>query len=122
MGLKKYRPITPTLRYQTVLDYSEITTDEPLKSLTKGKKDYAGRGFKGQISVRRKGGGHKRRFRLIDFKRNKYNIEGKVSTVEYDPNRSANIALIIYKDGEKRYIVAPFSLKAPQSSMSVHFL
>lgn len=118
MGLKKYRPITPTLRYQTVSDYSEITTDEPLKSLTKGKKDYAGRGFKGQISVRRKGGGHKRRFRLIDFKRNKYNIEGKVSTVEYDPNRSANIALIIYKDGEKRYIVAPFSLKVGDTVVS----
>jgi large subunit ribosomal protein L2 len=118
MGLKKYRPLTPTLRYQTVLDFSEITTDEPLKSLTKGKKSYAGRGFKGQISVRRKGGGHKRRYRIIDFKRNKYNIEGKVASIEYDPNRSANIALIVYKDGEKRYIVAPDSVKVGDTIIS----
>ncbi len=118
MGLKKYRPLTPTLRYQTVLDFSEITTDEPLKSLTKGKKSHAGRGFKGQISVRRKGGGHKRRYRIIDFKRNKYNIEGKVASIEYDPNRSANIALIVYKDGEKRYIVAPDSVKVGDTIIS----
>lgn len=118
MGLKKYRPLTPTLRYQTVLDFSEITTDEPLKSLTKGKKSYAGRGFKGQVSVRRKGGGHKRRYRIIDFKRNKYNIEGKVASLEYDPNRSANIALIVYKDGEKRYIIAPASVKVGDTIVS----
>lgn len=118
MGLKKYRPLTPTLRYQTVLDFSEITTDEPLKSLTKGKKSYAGRGFKGQVSVRRKGGGHKRRYRIIDFKRNKYNIEGKVASLEYDPNRSANIALIVYKDGEKRYVIAPDSIKVGDTIVS----
>ncbi|MGQ9842740.1 MAG: 50S ribosomal protein L2 [Spirochaetota bacterium] len=118
MGLKKYRPLTPTLRYQTVLDFNDITTDEPLKSLTKGKKSYAGRGFKGQVSVRRRGGGHKRRYRIIDFKRNKYNIEGMVATIEYDPNRSANIALIVYKDGEKRYIVAPDSLKVGDTIVS----
>lgn len=111
MGLKKYRPLTPTLRYQTVVDFNEITTDKPQKSLTAGKANKAGRGHKGQIAVRRKGGGHKRRLRIIDFKRNKHNIEGKVATIEYDPNRSANIALIVYKDGEKRYIVAPHSLK-----------
>ena len=110
MGIKKFRPITPTSRYKTVLDFSELTTDKPHKPLTKGKKDYAGRGHKGQISVRRRGGGHKRRYRIIDFKRNKFNIEGKVATVEYDPNRSANIALINYVDGEKRYIIAPEGL------------
>ena len=111
MGIKKYRPLTPTLRYKTVSDFSELTTDSPHKPLTKGQKNLAGRGFKNQISVRRKGGGHKRKYREIDFKRNKFGIEGKVVSVEYDPNRSANIALISYIDGDKRYIVAPNGLK-----------
>lgn len=111
MGIKKFRPVTKTLRYKTVLDFSELTETEPYKPLTSGKKQYAGRGFKGQISVRRKGGGHKRLYRVIDFKRDKYNIEGRVTTIEYDPNRSANIALINYVDGEKRYIIAPESVK-----------
>ncbi len=107
MGIKKYKPVTPTQRYKTTLTFDEITADKPLKKLCTGKKDFAGRGFKGQITVRRRGGGHKR---IIDFKRDKYGIEGKVSSIEYDPNRSANIALIAYKDGEKRYIIAPYSL------------
>ena len=111
MGIKKFRPTTPTLRYKTVLDKEEITEEKPFKPLTKGKTGDSGRGFKGQITVRRRGGGHKRKLRLIDFKRNKYGIPGKVVSIEYDPNRSANIALISYVDGEKRYIIAPESLK-----------
>ncbi len=118
MAIKKFRPITPAARYKTVLDFSELTTDKPTKSLTKGRKEQAGRGHKGQISVRRRGGGHKRRYRIIDFKRNKYNIEGRVATIEYDPNRSANIALINYVDGEKRYIVAPAGLNVGDKIMS----
>ncbi len=110
MGIKNFRPITPTQRYKTNLTKDEITSDTPEKSLTKGKKEYAGRGYKGQISVRRRGGGHKKRYRVIDFKRDKYGVEGRVDSVEYDPNRSANIALIVYLDGEKRYIVAPDSV------------
>jgi large subunit ribosomal protein L2 len=111
MGLKKFNPITPTTRFKTVLDFSELTEATPHKPLTKGQKEYAGRGFKGRISVRRRGGGHKRRFRVIDFKRDKFGIEGHIASIEYDPNRSANIALINYVDGEKRYIVAPDSVK-----------
>lgn len=118
MGLKKYKPTTKTLRYKTVLDFSEITTTEPYKPLTKGYREKAGRGAKGQISVRRRGGGHKKLFRLIDFKRNKYGIVGTISTVEYDPNRSANIALITYADGEKRYMIAPASLKVGDTVVS----
>jgi len=118
MGIKKFRPITPTLRYKTVLDFEEITAEKPHKSLTKGKKQYAGRGAKGRISVRRKGGGHKRKYRLIDYKRNKFGIEGKVASVEYDPNRTSNIALINYIDGEKKYIIAPASLKVGDKIIS----
>ncbi len=118
MGIKKFRPITPTNRYKTVLDFSEITTDSPHKPLTVGKKEYAGRGAGGRVTVRRKGGGHKRKYRIIDFKRNKHNIPGKVSTIEYDPNRSAFIALISYMDGEKRYIIAPDQLKVGDTIMS----
>jgi len=111
MGIKKFRPITPTLRYKTVLVKEEITEEKPYKPLTKGKTGDSGRGFKGQVTVRRRGGGHKRKLRLIDFKRNKYGVPGKVVSIEYDPNRSANIALISYVDGDKRYIIAPESLK-----------
>ena len=118
MGIKKYRPITPTTRYKTVLDFSEITTDKPLKALTSGKKENAGRGFKGQVSVRRRGGGHKRRYREIDFKRNKFDIEAKVVTIEYDPNRTSNIALLSYIDGEKRYIIAPAGIKVGDTIVS----
>jgi len=118
MGIKKFRPETPTLRYKTVLDFEEITADQPYKPLTSGKKQNSGRGFKGRVCVRRKGGGHKKRYRVIDFKRNKHGIEGKVVSIEYDPNRSANIALINYIDGEKRYIIAPESLKVNDSIVS----
>ena len=112
MGIKKYNPTTKTLRFKTTLTFDEITTDKPFKPLTNGFKKNAGRSTSnGQVSVRRKGGGHKRRFREIDFKRNKFDIPGIVEAVEYDPNRSSNIALILYPDGERRYIVAPESLK-----------
>lgn len=118
MGIKKFNPSTSTQRFKTVLTKEEITAEAPFKPLCAGKKEYAGRGHKGQVSVRRRGGGHKRLYRIIDFKRDKYGIEGKVTTVEYDPNRSANIALITYKDGEKRYIIAPDSLKVGDTILS----
>ncbi len=118
MGIKKYRPITPTQRYKTTLDFEEITVDRPHKPLVKGKKQNAGRGHKGQVSVRRRGGGHKRKYRLIDFKRNKYDVKGTVATIEYDPNRSANIALIKYIDGDWRYIIAPDKMKVGDEIVS----
>lgn len=111
MGIKRYNPTTPSLRNMTVLTYEEITEVKPLKALTKGKKRGSGRSGAGRISVRHKGGGTKRKFREVDFKRDKYGIEAKVASIEYDPNRSSNIALLFYKDGEKRYIVCPDKLK-----------
>ena len=111
MGIKKYKPHTPGLRTRATLDFSELTTDRPEKSLTSGFAPCAGRGASGRISVRRRGGGHKRKYRIIDFRRDKFGVPGKVVTIEYDPNRSANIALINYVDGEKRYILAPKGLK-----------
>lgn len=110
MATKKYKPTTPSLRTMTTLSFEELTTNKPEKSLVKGISKKAGRGAGGRISVRRRGGGHKQRYREIDFMRNKGGIPGKVATIEYDPNRSANIALINYVDGEKRYIVAPEGL------------
>ncbi len=111
MALKKYKPTTPGLRHMTKLDYAEITTDKPEKSLLAKLNKKSGRNNQGKITVRHQGGGAKRKYRIIDFKRNKDNIPGKVATIEYDPNRSANIALIHYADGEKRYIIAPKGLK-----------
>ena len=112
MGIKTYKPITPGMRAWQSLDYSVLTKGvKPEKSLTRGMKERAGRDSNGRISVRHKGGGHKRLYRIIDFKRDKIGIPGKVASIEYDPNRSANIALINYKDGEKRYIIAPKELK-----------
>ncbi len=111
MALKKYKPTTPGLRHMTKLDYAEITTDTPEKSLLAKLNKKSGRNNQGKITVRHQGGGAKRKYRIIDFKRNKDNIPGKVATIEYDPNRSANIALIHYADGEKRYIIAPKGLK-----------
>ncbi|GMO47630.1 MAG: 50S ribosomal protein L2 [Termitinemataceae bacterium] len=110
MGLKTYKPITAGIRQWQSLDFSEITASEPEKSLTKGRKSRAGRDSNGRISVRHKGGGHKQLYRVIDTKRDKINIPGKIATIEYDPNRSANIALVYYADGEKRYILAPKGL------------
>lgn len=118
MGIKVYKPITPGLRGATSLTFDEITRTCPEKKLTKGKSSKAGRNSEGRISVRRRGGGHKRRYRNIDFIRNKYNIPGVVAAIEYDPNRSANIALIHYVDGEKRYILAPRDLEIGQQVLS----
>jgi len=110
MGIRKYNPTTPGLRGMTVSTFEEITTDTPEKSLTVTLKKNAGRNVRGKITVRHRGGGTRAKYRIIDFKRNKDGIPGKVTTIEYDPNRSANIALIVYADGEKRYIIAPNKL------------
>lgn len=111
MALKIYRPTSPGRRGMVGADFSEITKSKPEKSLLLPMKKKAGRSNQGRITVRHRGGGAKRRFRIIDFKRNKFGIPGKVASIEYDPNRSSNIALINYVDGEKRYILAPLGLK-----------
>ena len=111
MGIKKYNPTTPGLRGMTVSTFEEITTSTPEKSLTVSLKKHSGRNSRGKITVRHRGGGAKIKYRIIDFKRNKDDIPATVKTIEYDPNRSANIALVQYADGEKRYIIAPEKLK-----------
>jgi large subunit ribosomal protein L2 len=111
MGIKIYKPYTPTTRNRSVLDFSLLSKNKPEKSLTVLNHRAKGRNNQGRITIRHKGGGHKRRYRLIDFKRSKINIIGKVTSIEYDPNRNANIALITYEDGEKRYILHPDNLK-----------
>jgi len=110
MAIKKFKPTTPSRRYMTVANFSDITKKEPEKSLLAPLKKTGGRNSNGRITSRRRGGGHKRRYRIIDFKRDKDGIPAKVAAIEYDPNRSANIALINYADGEKRYIIAPYKL------------
>lgn len=110
MPIKSYKATTPSRRNMTSLTFEEITTSKPEKSLLTPLTKKGGRNVDGEITCRHKGGGHKRRYRVIDFKRNKDNIQGNVATIEYDPNRSANIALIHYLDGEKRYILAPKGL------------
>ncbi len=110
MGIKKYNPTTPGLRGMTVSTFEEITTSTPEKSLTVTLKKHSGRNVRGKITVRHRGGGYRPKYRIIDFKRNKDGVPAKVATIEYDPNRSANIALIVYADGEKRYIIAPNKL------------
>lgn len=111
MAIKKFNPVTPGLRQKTVLVNKDLSKNAPLKSLTKGKKTESGRAGTGTIAVRRRGGAHKRKYRAIDFYREKFGIPARVAGLEYDPNRTANIALLIYKDGEKRYILAPEGLK-----------
>jgi len=111
MGVKKFKPVTPSGRYRTVSDFSEITKSEPEKSLLAPKKRTGGRNNRGRITARHRGGGHKQRYRLIDFKRAKHDVPAKVAAIEYDPNRSARIALLHYVDGEKRYIIAPKGLE-----------
>ena len=118
MPIKKYKATTNGRRNMSVLTYEEITTDTPEKSLLIKLSNHAGRNASGKITVRHKGGGEKRKYRIIDFKRDKDGIVGKVSTIEYDPNRSANIALITYVDGEKRYIIAPKDLKVGMTVVS----
>lgn len=107
---KSYRPYTPSRRYMTTSDFGEVTRSRPEKSLTTGKKRISGRNSHGRITVRRRGGGHKRRYREIDFRRDKHGVGAKVVAIEYDPNRSARIALLEYEDGERRYILAPLGL------------
>ncbi len=118
MPIKSFRPITPTLRFQTKLVNDDITTNKPHKPLLAPKQRTGGRNSAGLLSIRHQGGGHKKQLRIIDFKRDKYGVPGTVATIEYDPNRSARIALIHYKDGEKRYIVQPVGLKVGQEIMS----
>ncbi len=118
MAIKKYNPTTPTRRFQTVSTFEEITSVTPEKSLLEPLKRKAGRNNNGRITVRHRGGGHKRRYRVIDFKRQKDGIPAKVATIEYDPNRSARIALLNYADGEKRYIIAPDGLSVGDEVMS----
>ena len=111
MAVKKFRPTTPSRRHMTVSSFEEITTNEPERSLLASLSKTGGRNAQGKITVRHHGGGAKRKYRIIDFKRNKDGIKAKVATIEYDPNRSAYIALVVYADGEKRYILAPVGLK-----------
>ena len=118
MAIKKYKPITPGQRGMTVSAFDEITKTTPEKSLTVTLKKHSGRNVRGKITVRHRGGGYRPKYRIIDFKRLKDGIPGKVSAIEYDPNRSANIALIFYADGEKRYIIAPNKLKVGDTIVS----
>ncbi len=111
MAIKKYSPTTPSRRYMTVEDFSELTKKKPEKSLLEPLSKNAGRNNSGRITIRHRGGGNRRKYRVIDFKRNKDGIKAVVSAIEYDPNRTANIALLTYEDGEKRYILAPDHLK-----------
>jgi large subunit ribosomal protein L2 len=118
MPVKTYKPITPGLRQRVALDNSALSKGKPEKSLTSGRSEKAGHDSRGRISVWHKGGGHKRRYREIDFRRDKIGIPGVVATIEYDPNRTSNIALINYVDGEKRYIIAPKGLVVGKKIMS----
>jgi len=118
MGVKTYRPTTSSLRHRTGLTYEELTTSQPYKPLVQPLKKSGGRNSQGRISIRFRGGGHKRSYRIIDFKRDKIDIPGEVETIEYDPNRSAFISLIKYKDGERRYIVTPYKLEVGQIIVS----
>lgn len=110
MGMKSFRPTSPGRRTMTVSDFEEITADAPYKPLTTSRPEKAGRNHHGRITVRHRGGGHKRRYRLVDFKREKFGVPARVETIEYDPNRSARIARLVYADGERRYILAPKGL------------
>ncbi len=110
MAVKRFRPVTPTLRYKTVSSFASITKSTPEKSLLEPQKRTGGRNNQGRLTCRHRGGGHKRMYRIIDFRRNKHDVPAKVASIEYDPNRSARIALLHYVDGEKRYILAPDKL------------
>ncbi|MBF8983487.1 50S ribosomal protein L2 [Lutibacter sp. B2] len=118
MGIKSFKPTSPAVRHMTVSTFEEITKNDPEKSLLAPIKKNAGRNSQGKITIRHRGGGQKRKYRIIDFKRNKDGIPAKVSSIEYDPNRSANIALLVYADGEKRYIIAPYKLQVGDTIVS----
>ena len=111
MPIKTFRPKTPTQRYKTVLHNPRRTSEEPYAPLLRPKKRISGRNNSGQITVRHRGGGHKRHYRLVDFKRDKVGIPGEVETIEYDPNRTCDIALVKYRDGERRYVLATMNMK-----------
>ncbi len=118
MGLKKYKPVTPSRRFTILPDFAEVTKDKPERGLIKATKRTSGRNVYGRITVRHRGGGHKRHLRIVDFRREKHGIPAKVAAIEYDPNRSARLALLHYADGEKRYIVAPLGLQVGAKVMS----
>ena len=118
MSVRKLKPITPGQRFRIVNEYSEVTTSKPEKSLLKPMKKSGGRNNQGRMTMRYKGGGHKRRYRVIDFKRDKFDVTGEVASIEYDPNRSAFIALVTYSDNEKRYIIAQKGMKVGQKIVS----
>jgi len=118
MPIKVYKPTSPGRRGMSGSTFEEITRTKPEKSLLRPLKSKAGRNFRGKITVRHRGGGHKRRYRVIDFKRDKFGVPGRVASIEYDPNRSARIALVVYADGEKRYIIAPVGLMVGDVTMS----
>lgn len=118
MPIKVFKPTSPGRRDMSGQTFEEITRTQPEPSLVKGLRKRAGRNFRGKVTVRHRGGGHKRRYRLIDFKRDKFDIPAKVVSIEYDPNRSARIALLVYADGEKRYIIAPLGLRVGDEVMS----
>lgn len=118
MGIRAYKPTSPGRRGMTVSDFSEVTRSKPKRSLLRPLRKRAGRNFRGKITVRRRGGGHKRHYRIIDFKRDKLGIPARVEAIEYDPNRSARIALLLYADGERRYVIAPLGLTVGDSVLS----
>jgi len=118
MALRKFKPTTPGQRHKVAITFEEITTSSPEKSLLAKKKRSGGRNDTGKMTIENIGGGHKKRYRIIDFKRNKFGIPAKVATIEYDPNRTANIALLHYVDGEKRYMLAPDGLKVGMEVLS----
>lgn len=118
MGIRELKSVTPASRFASRSDFSDITSAKPEKSLTRELRKSGGRNHHGRMTIRHRGGGHRRRYRIIDFKRDKHDIPGKVKTIEYDPNRSANIALIQYPDGERRYILAPVGLKVGDEVLS----
>lgn len=118
MAVKKYKPVTPSLRGMTGSTFEEITKSTPERSLTKPRRKRSGRNMYGRITVRHRGGGHRRRIRIVDFKRDKHDIPARVAAIEYDPNRSARLALLYYADGEKRYIIAPLDLRVGDTIVS----
>ncbi len=118
MGIRKFRPMTAGTRFRTVSDFEELSGATPERSLLEGLRQKAGRNASGHITMRRRGGGHKRRYRIIDFKRNKSGVPARVASVEYDPNRTARIALLVYADGEKRYMVHPKGLAVGDTVVS----
>ena len=118
MPVRKLKPVTPSQRFRIINGFDSITTDKPEKSLLVPKKRTGGRNNKGKMTVKYRGGGHKKRYRIIDFKRDKFDISGEVKSIEYDPNRTAFISLVEYKDGEKRYIIAQNGLKLGQNIIS----